>query len=310
MKRSTKVSTLLLLCGTLLYSNSFSIKLASYSNKTRLLQEIEALSEGIGEGVIIQKEGSLYKAYSPPFKTKQEALAVLPLYRQLFGDAYITTHPIHHTTHTPPPTAHLVEENTTTNPAFESYQADIQPSTLPPSSLVITKPEENRTTPTLPQEQNSTQTPLPTVEKTVEENRTTPLEKITKHTGILIPTTTPTYQKSLSEVLHNRTFFLVPDTITSNSQKLLIEAKFDGSHVTYKSLQGAIPSLKMGYSVQQEKLYFLHNGRVNPQHFSRIEREYFEYYVISKWIANRRISQTRYYKIREAAQSYLDSINL
>lgn len=294
----------LLLYFTLLQGSEFSIKLASYSNKERLLQQIDSLGEGIGEGVVIIKAGDIYKAYSAPLSTKEEALAVLPLYRQLFQDAYITSKPIevthasktsqikHTTQHIKAP--HQTTKKPTPNQDFETYQKDIQPTEKKP---VMSQP--NISQPYASKEHSHTE----------EHNSTTQTLKITKQEGLLIPDTQQRYRKSLQTILQGRTFFICPDTITSNSQKLLMEAKFDGQSVTYKTIMGEIPSIKIAYAIQKERLYFLRNGRANPKHFTQVEREYFEYYVVSKWVGKKVINRMRYYKIQEAAQSYLDSLD-
>jgi len=131
---------------------------------------------------------------------------------------------------------------------------------------------------------------------------------IKKYDGLLTPVMQNGHKESLVHMLSGKTFYLCPHTINSNKEKFLIEAVFDKDSMSYNTLVGNIPSVKMHYAIKNEKLYFVLNNMINPSQYSKLEKVFFEYYVISKWSRGRKMDQMRYYGKKEDAKSYLDSL--
>ena len=66
------------------------IKLGSYSNKDNLVKRVSSLEPyGLARSTRIMKEDNMYKAYSLAFFNKKSASEKLPIYRNVFPDAYI-----------------------------------------------------------------------------------------------------------------------------------------------------------------------------------------------------------------------------
>ncbi len=131
---------------------------------------------------------------------------------------------------------------------------------------------------------------------------------IKKSHKTMVPTTESPLPLSLDTLLKGKTFYLCPDSIYSNAEKLLIEADFqENNMVIYKTVSGKIPSMEIGYIIQRNKIYFSRNGMINPSQYSKIDETLFEYYIISKWSRGKKIHRMRYYKKQADAKSYLDS---
>ena len=151
---------------------------------------------------------------------------------------------------------------------------------------------------------------LPKKEKitTVEEQNNTVV--IEKSNELMIPTKSLASQESLAHKFTGHTFYICPNRIKSDKEKLLIEVSFkEHNVVTYKTLLGKIPSIEMGYIIQNGRIYFSRNGIVNPSQFSQVDETFFEYYIISKWSRGRKIHSMRFYNKRAYAESYLNSLN-
>jgi len=144
------------------------------------------------------------------------------------------------------------------------------------------------------------------ISKVEEQNDTVVIEKSTE---LMIPTKSLASQESLAHKFTGHTFYICPNRIKSNKEKLLIEVSFkEHNVVTYKTLLGKIPSIEMGYIIQNSRIYFSRNGMINPSQFSQVDEIFFEYYIISKWSRGRKIHSMRFYNKRAYAQSYLNSL--
>lgn len=137
-----------------------------------------------------------------------------------------------------------------------------------------------------------------------------PIQKIDHTTQIINPIEPQNNNRiSLKEIIEGKTLYLCPNTISSNKQKLLIRADFKNHILTYTTLLGNVPSLQMQYIIQNERLYFGRNGQFNPSQYSKVEEQYFEYYLVSKYTKGSIIHQMRYYKNLENAKAYLKSLS-
>ena len=82
---------LLTLISSLLFSASdFTVKLATYRNSDHLEKFINRFSPALKNTVRTYKKGKLTYAYTIPTKDKKTLKKLLPFYRKVFSDAYIT----------------------------------------------------------------------------------------------------------------------------------------------------------------------------------------------------------------------------
>ena len=115
---------------------------------------------------------------------------------------------------------------------------------------------------------------------------------------------------SFLELLQNKVFYLCPEHITAASEKILIKAQFLDNNVSYTTLIGDTPHFEMRYMVKQNRLYMINHNRVSPSQFSTIDKIFFEYMVVARWMKGKKIHQMRYYKRESDARSYISSIHL
>jgi len=127
---------------------------------------------------------------------------------------------------------------------------------------------------------------------------------------ILQPNKEISPQISFQALLQNKTFYLCPQKITAPTEKILIQAHFTDSTVSYTTLIGKMPYLEMRYMIKNNRLYMINNNRVSISQFSTIDKILFEYMVVSRWMKGKKIHQMRYYNKEEDARSYINSINL
>jgi hypothetical protein len=134
---------------------------------------------------------------------------------------------------------------------------------------------------------------------------------------VIIPTHTlmhPNTEKkprlSFQEIIENKTFYLCPQSIHSQSEKILIEAVFSTDSVNYNTIMGKVPSMQMKYTIQKNRLYLITNNKISISQFHTIDKILFEYMIISRWFKGKKIHQMRYYKNKADAQSYIASISL
>ena len=82
---------LLTLLSSLLFSASdFTVKLATYRNTDLLEKFINRFSPALKKTVRTYKRGKLTYAYTIPTQDKKTLKKLLPAYRKVFSDAYLT----------------------------------------------------------------------------------------------------------------------------------------------------------------------------------------------------------------------------
>lgn len=92
MKKYYFIILSLSLLPVLCYSQTFIIKLASFSNGGNLKDKIQELNPSLQENIHIIHDNNLSKAFVSPYPTKMMAQNDLIKYQKVFLDAYITTH--------------------------------------------------------------------------------------------------------------------------------------------------------------------------------------------------------------------------
>jgi len=254
-----KKTLLFLLWAALVYADNskYMIKLASYHNETNLKKQIARLEPSLQQHLILVKEENLTKLFTEPFKSKDEASYLLPLYRKVFADAYIMAYRV---------------------------PKGIQKSATDPQqpSQPYTQGTENKQT----------------------SDRVTSLSKIVRPRQILPDST------KFDALLQNRTYYLCPDTIKSQEEKIMMEAKFEKNRVRFTTLVGKTPSFQNYYYIYKNRIYFSRTNHPNPTKYTTIDAIYFDYMVLARWLNGKVLHRMRYYYNREDARSYLDSIHL
>ncbi len=87
--KNNKMLVVFVLFVSFCEGNEYVIKLASYTNKDNLVKQASLLDSELKDTVYIMKEENLYKLFSKSYVSKNHAMIKLPLYRNVFQDAYI-----------------------------------------------------------------------------------------------------------------------------------------------------------------------------------------------------------------------------
>lgn len=252
---------------------SVVIKLGSYSNKENSQRQVLRIQEELGFKSSVIEEGGIYRLYSLSFDTREKALDLLPTYQKLFPDAYImqSTRPYK-----------------APNIKMDKKQLDKTTIPLEMVKLEIPKTQIN--------------TPKENIPKTiVRENKDS--------SKIITPKSNTKQELSLASIIKGHTFYLCPNVIKSKKGIILIEAYYDNEHrVTYRTLVGKMPSIRINYLIHNERLYTSRSYTFNPTEYNVIEDTLFEYYLMAKYSRYKKLGSMRYYKSYENAKAYLNSL--
>jgi len=247
---------------------SVVIKLGSYSNKENSQRQVLRIQEELGFKSSVIEEGGIYRLYSLSFDTREKALALLPTYQKLFPDAYIMQ---------------------STRP----YKAP---------NIKIDKKQLDKTT--IPLEMVKLEIP-----KTQENTPKTIVKENKDSSKIITPKSNTKQELSLASIIKGHTFYLCPNVIKSKKGIILIEASYDNEHrVTYRTLVGKMPSIRINYLIHNERLYTSRSYTFNPTEYNVIEDTLFEYYLMAKYSRYKKLGSMRYYKSYENAKAYLNSL--
>jgi len=141
------------------------------------------------------------------------------------------------------------------------------------------------------------------------ESQKTLVQTLSKAPKIMTPKSQIKKHTSLNAIIKGHTFYLCPNIIKSNGGKLLIEASFDDKHtVTYRTIVGKMPSLRLNYMTHKERLYFSRSYTFNPAQYNYIKDTLFEYHLVAKHSKGKRLNAMRYYTNYENAKAYLNSL--
>lgn len=129
--------------------------------------------------------------------------------------------------------------------------------------------------------------------------------KVTPHTIIKkeIPEEISFYDK-----IKQKTLYLCVYSKASKGQKFLIRATFGIKQATYVPIIGKMPSFKLTYKIKNNRLYLFQEGSFNPTIYSKLEKTFSNYYLISSWTTDVKIDTMRYYYHLEDAKAYLKSL--
>ena len=149
MSKSILISLLFFTLSNNIYAN-FIIKLASYTNKENLLQQVTQLDENIQDKIMLIEEDKLYKLLSESYTEKEEAVKILPLYQKIFPDAYIMVDTYEHKEKKSLDLALALQTDNTMgnnekNSSILPVQDILQPTTPQYPALTFEKLFQNRT---------------------------------------------------------------------------------------------------------------------------------------------------------------------
>ena len=262
--------------------SSVFIKLGSYSNRDNLAKQISNLKYGLQDTAYILEEDYMFKAYSSEFASRDEALAKLDMYKEIFPDAYI-----------------MESKNVSVDSKSSIYKEHKKEN----KESDVTNIAKSETLKRDTIYEREIETPPPPPKKDIE------LIGIKHSDKVMKPISKAKEDLSLYTVLQDNKFYICPHNIKTKSQKILIEVHFqDNNVVKYRTLIGKVPAMSIPYIIRGDKLYFTRGNRVNPYQYSKLDNKFFDYYVISQWSKGKNINRMRYYPKEEDAKSYLNSL--
>ena len=252
---------------------SVVIKLASYGDKGNSDRQVLHIQKTLGLTPSVIQEGGIYRLYSKSFEHRNQAFSLLSRYQELFPDAYIMQ-------------------------SSNRYQAmdkkKLEKTHIPTEMVKLEIPKSQRSVHQSPP-QNIISIDDIIIPKNTEE--------------IMTPISKGNRRLSLNTIIKGRTFYICPNVVKSNKGKILIEVSFDSKHtVTYRTILGKIPSLRMHYIVRKKKLYLSRSYTFNPAQYHRIKDTLFDYHLMAKYSQKKSMGTMRYYTNYENAKSYLDSL--
>lgn len=75
-----------------LAADSYVVRIAVYKNADLLQKELNKLSPSLRKTILVQKRGETHVAHSLPTENKSTLQELLPSYRKVFRDAFISNY--------------------------------------------------------------------------------------------------------------------------------------------------------------------------------------------------------------------------
>jgi hypothetical protein len=269
MFRLLYIAILLILPLQSIASTSYIVRIAVYNNIDSLKQELNKLSPSLRKTVEIQKRGAQHVACSIHTKDKTKLQKLLPSYKKVFPDAFISSYQ---------PT----EINTTqTNTVKETEENKIMPQ--------ITKSNPVKTT-------------------DVNETTSNIKQKIV-YTPYSRKIVNPTKNDiSLYDRFHQKTLYLCAYGAEEWSPNVLIHVAFFDKEVIYTPIMGDISSRREVYTIDKNKLYISQQGLFDSEISNTLDSVTSDYYLISTWVSKNKVTTIRYYFDLEKAEAYVASL--
>ncbi len=276
MLRLFSISLLLLLPLQSFASTVYTVRLAVYNNIDTLNDKVNKLSPALRKTIQITKRGNQHVASSVESDKKETLQKLLPSYQKVFPDAFI------------------------------SAEEKVELKT--PKTDTIESNEVNDTTPK--KEETKEQTLQPEVPSNIakEHNTTLPQPKIIYNPYSRKVVNPLRKDISLYERLHQKTLYLCAYGPEEWSPNVLIHMAFFDTQVIYTPIMGDVSSKREKYKVAEDKLYISHQGVYDPEMYSRIEEITEDYYLISTWIKDNKMTSIRYYFDIEKAEEYVKTL--
>jgi len=276
MLRLLSISLLLILPLHSFASTVYTVRLAVYNNVDTLQDKLNKLSPALRKTIQIKKRGNQHVASSVESDKKEALQKLLPSYRKVFPDAFISA-----------------EE-----------KEDIKT----PQTETIESKEINSTTQKT--EEKKELTPQTEAPKSMETAQVAPL---TEPKIIYNPYSRKVInplKKDLSfyDRLHQKTLYLCAYGPEEWSPNVLIHVAFFDKEIIYTPIRGDVSSKREQYKVTEDKLYISHQGVFDPDMFSSIEEITEDYYLISTWIKEHKMTSIRYYFDLDKAEEYVKNL--
>lgn len=277
MFRLFSITILLLLPLQSIASVSYSVRIAVYNSADSLEQELNKLSPTVRKTVEIRQRGEQHVACSAHTDNKETLEKLLPSYRKVFPDAFISAYETTELNTTETNTTKTTEVNTPTPQTEQKIEQAIETNTTVETAKV------NKTSPQIKPEIIYT----PYSRKVVN-----PTKK----------------NLSLYDRFRQKTLYLCAYGAEVGLPNVLIHVAFFDSEVIYTPIMGAVSSKKEKYTIDDNKLYITQKDRFDTEVYNTLQSITSEYYLISTWIGKSKVSTIRYYFDLDKAEAYLATL--
>lgn len=273
MFRLFSITILLLLPLQSIASVSYAVRIAVYNNVDSLQKELNKLSPSVRKTVEIKKRGKQHIACSVQTDKKETLEKLLPSYKKVFPDAFISAYK----------TTELNATETNTTKTTEVNAPTPQTEQTIETNTTVETAEVNKTSPQIKPE----------------------IIYTTYRRKIVNPTKK---NISLYDRFHQKTLYLCAYGADPVLPNVLIHVAFFDKEVIYTPIIGAVSSKREKYTIDDNKLYITQKDRFDPEVYSTLQSITSEYYLISTWIGKSKVSTIRYYFDLEKAEAYLATL--
>ncbi len=273
MFRLIYITILLILPLQSIASVSYTVRIAVYNNAKSLQQELNKLSPALRKTIEIQKRGNQHVACSIHTENKETLKKLLPSYKKVFPDAFISPY-------------QRIASNTT-------EVKKVLPEAIQKTDTIQTA---KCNTTEVKKEFETKKEPLETIQKT---------DTITYSRKVINPMAKDV---SLYDRFHQKTLYLCAYGKEPWSPNVLMQVDFFDKGVVYTPMMGEVPSKKEKYAIDNNKLYISHKGLFDSEVYSTLDSVTLEYYLISTWVGKKKVNTIRYYFDLEKAEAYVKTL--
>jgi hypothetical protein len=146
---------------------------------------------------------------------------------------------------------------------------------------------------------------IPEPEKVEEVNASTIADTIIQNRTISNPSME---NIPLQDRIKNKMLYLCAYGEEAWSSNILIQIDFFETEVRFTPIIGKVSGKEELYKIENEKLYISRKGLFETEIYSTLEEVTSEYYLISSWASDRKITSIRYYFDLENAKAYVMSL--
>lgn len=277
MFRLFSITILLLLPLQSIASVAYTVRLAVYNNADSLQTELNKLSPAIRKTIEVTKRGKQHVACSVQTDKKETLEKLLPSYKKVFPDAFIS-----------------------------SYQTTEKNTTEVHNTKTVEVPTQTPQTEKKPEQTIETNTTV----KTAEANETSPqIEPKIIYTPYSRKIVNPTKKNiALYDRLRQKTLYLSAYGAERGLPNVLIHVAFFDKEVIYTPISGTVSDKRERYTVDDNKLYISDKDRFDPEVYSTLQSITSDYYLISNWVGKSKVNTLRYYFDLEKAEAYLETL--
>lgn len=273
MFRLFSITILLLLPLQSIASVSYSVRIAVYNNADSLQKELNKLTPAVRKTVEIQKRGNQHVACSAHTDNKEKLEKLLPSYKKVFPDAFISAYQTTELNVTEMNTTKTTEVNMPTPQTKQTMQTNITVKTAEVKKIHLQIKQE------------------------IVHNHYS--RKIVNPTKNNIP---------LYDRFHQKTLYLCAYGKDTWSPNILIHVAFFDKEVIYTPIMGEVSSRREIYTIDKNKLHISQQGLFDSEIYNTLDSVTSEYYLISSWVGKTKVNTLRYYFDLEAAEAYVKSL--